>query len=84
MPTTNAQHLLVFQKAKEHWGDAPAEALMEMLPPAGLDVATKQDVTAAVDLAVERMKSFTWKVFVGANLTNFAGVAALFVIFQGR
>lgn len=80
MPTTNAQHLLVFQKAKEHWGDAPAEALMEMLPPAGLDVATRKDI----DLAVERMKSFTWKVFVGANLTNFAGVAALFVTFQGR
>jgi phosphoglycerate-specific signal transduction histidine kinase len=45
MAVTNTQHLLVYQQAREHWGDETAEALMEMLPPAGLDVATKQDVT---------------------------------------
>jgi hypothetical protein len=44
MAVTNTQHLLVYQRAREHWGDETAEALMEMLPPAGLDVATKQDV----------------------------------------
>jgi gas vesicle protein len=44
MAVTNTQHLLVYQRAREQWGDETAEALMEMLPPAGLDVATKQDV----------------------------------------
>ncbi len=47
MAVTNTQHLLVYQRAREHWGDETAEALMEMLPPAGLDVATKQDVAGA-------------------------------------
>ena len=75
MAVTNTQHLLVYQRAREHWGDETAEALMEMLPPAGLDVATKQDVAQVrIDLgkdissACSELRSHTWKVTVGTGV----------------
>ena len=40
MSVTESQRLLVFERARSKWDEAPAEALMELLPPAGERLAT--------------------------------------------
>jgi hypothetical protein len=48
MAVSDARRLQVYEQAREHWGDGPAEALMELVVPAGQEMATKADVDAAV------------------------------------
>ena len=44
MAVSDARRLQVYEQAREHWGDGPAEALMELVVPAGQDMATKADI----------------------------------------
>ena len=55
MAVSDARRLQVYEQAREHWGDGPAEALMELVVPAGQDMATKADVDAAVVAISARM-----------------------------
>ncbi len=48
MTVSDARRLQVYEQAREHWGEGPAEALMELVVPAGQDMATKADIDAAV------------------------------------
>jgi hypothetical protein len=34
----------VYEQAREHWGEETAEVLMELVVPAGQDMATKADI----------------------------------------
>jgi hypothetical protein len=44
MGVSDARRLEVYEQARAQWGDGPAEALMEMVVPAGQDMATRHDV----------------------------------------
>jgi hypothetical protein len=44
---SDARRLEVYEQARAQWGDGPAETLMEMVVPAGQDMATRQDVEAS-------------------------------------
>jgi hypothetical protein len=44
MGVSDARRLEVYEQARAHWGDGPAETLMEMVIPPGQDMATRQDV----------------------------------------
>ena len=44
MAVSDARRLQLYEQAREHWGDGPAEALMELVVPAGQDMATKADI----------------------------------------
>ena len=47
MGVSDARRLEVYEQARAHWGDRPAETLMEMVIPPGQDMATRQDVESA-------------------------------------
>ena len=44
MAVSDARRLQLYEQAREHWGDGPAEALMELVVPADQDMATKADI----------------------------------------
>jgi hypothetical protein len=44
----DARRLEVCEQARAQWGDGPAETLMELVVPAGQDMATRQDVERSV------------------------------------
>ena len=48
MAESDARRLQVYEQARAHWGDEPAEALMELVLPAGQDMTTKADIDMAV------------------------------------
>jgi phage host-nuclease inhibitor protein Gam len=48
MAVSDARRLEVYEQARAQWGDGPAEALMEMVVPAGQDMATRQDVERSI------------------------------------
>jgi prefoldin subunit 5 len=48
MAVSDARRLQVFEQARAHWGEGPAETLMELVVPAGPDMATKADIDMAV------------------------------------
>lgn len=47
MAVSDARRLEVYEQARAQWGEGPAEALMEMVVPAGQEMATRQDVEGA-------------------------------------
>ena len=47
MAVSDARRLEVYEQARAHWGEGPAEALMEMVVPTGQEMATRQDVEGA-------------------------------------
>jgi len=55
MGVSDARRLEVYEQARAHWGDGPAETLMEMVIPPGQDMATRQDVEAASGRLQERL-----------------------------
>jgi hypothetical protein len=44
MAVSDARRLKVYEQAREHWGEETAEVLMELVVPAGQDMATKADI----------------------------------------
>jgi hypothetical protein len=50
MGVSDARRLEVYEQARAQWGEGPAEALMEMVVPAGQDMATRQDVERSIVL----------------------------------
>lgn len=55
MAVSDARRLKVYEQAREHWGEETAEVLMELVVPAGQDMATRADVEAAVVALSARM-----------------------------
>ena len=43
MTVSDARRLKVYEQAREHWGEETAEVLMELVVPAGQDMATRAD-----------------------------------------
>jgi hypothetical protein len=64
MAVSDARRLQVYEQAREHWGEGPAEALMELVVPAGQDMATKADLDAAVRTLTVRFDGLATKEYV--------------------
>jgi hypothetical protein len=73
MAVSDARRLQVYEQAREHWGEGPAEALMELVVPAGQDMATKADI----DAAVSSMKEFTLRTLLIALTPLYLGMLGL-------
>jgi hypothetical protein len=52
---SDVRRLKVYEQARAHWGEESAEILMELVVPAGQDMATKADIESAVDVVAARM-----------------------------
>jgi hypothetical protein len=48
LAVSDARRLKLYEQARAHWGEETAEVLMEVVVPAGQDMATKADLDAAV------------------------------------
>ena len=61
---SEARRLKVHEQAREHWGEEGAEVLMELVVPAGQDMATKADISEAVNTLTARMDRLATKEYV--------------------
>jgi hypothetical protein len=64
MAVSDARRLKVYEQARAHWGEETAEVLMELVVPAGQDMATKADLDAAVGTLTARMDGLATKEYV--------------------
>jgi hypothetical protein len=64
MAVSDARRLQVYEQARAHWGEGPAEALMDLVVPAGQDMATKADIDLAVVTLSARIDGLATKEYV--------------------
>ena len=74
MTVSDARRLQVYEQAREHWGEGPAEALMELVVPAGQDMATKADIAEAVS----SMKEYTLRMLLVTQIPIYLGILGLY------
>jgi hypothetical protein len=74
MAVSGARRLQVYEQAREHWGEGPAEALMELVVPAGQDMATKADIAEAVS----SMKEYTLRMLLITQIPIYLGIIGLY------
>jgi hypothetical protein len=74
MSVSDARRLKLYEQARAHWGEETAEVLMEVVVPAGQDMATKTDI----DRLEARMDDLATKEYVLRTL-----VVALVPIYLG-
>jgi hypothetical protein len=60
MTVSDARRLKLYEQARAHWGEETAEVLMEVVVPAGQDMATKADI----DRLEARMDDLATKEYV--------------------
>ena len=79
MAVSDARRLQVYEQAREHWGDGPAEALMELVVPAGQDMATKADIERLEvrmdDLAT---KEYVLRMLLVTQIPIYLGIIGLY------
>ncbi len=73
MAVSDARRLKLSGQARAHWGEETAEVLMEVVVPAGQDMATKADLEAAVG----SMKEFTLRMLLLALAPLYVGILGL-------
>jgi hypothetical protein len=74
MAVSDARRLKLYEQARAHWGEETAEVLMEVVVPAGQDMATKADI----DRLEARMDDLATKEYVLRTL-----VVALVPVYLG-
>ena len=74
MAASDAERLQLYEQARAHWGEETAEVLMEVVVPAGQDMATKADL----DAAVSAMKEYTLRTLLIALAPLYLGVLGLY------
>jgi hypothetical protein len=74
MAVSDARRLQVYEQAREHWGEGPAEALMELVVPSGQDMATKVDIAEAVS----SMKEYTLRMLLITQIPIYLGIIGLY------
>ena len=74
MTVSDARRLQVYEQAREHWGEEGAEVLMELVVPAGQDMATKADIAEAVS----SMKEYTLRMLLVTQIPIYLGIIGLY------
>ena len=79
MAVSDARRLQLYEQAREHWGDGPAEALMELVVPADQDMATKADIERLEvrmdDLAT---KEYVLRMLLVTQIPIYLGIIGLY------
>ena len=73
MTVSDARRLKVYEQAREHGGEETAEVLMELVVPAGQDMATRADIAEAVS----SMKEYTLRTLLIALTPLYLGMLGL-------
>jgi hypothetical protein len=79
MSVSDARRLKLYEQARAHWGEETAEVLMEVVVPAGQDIATKADL----DAAVSSMKEYTLRTLLIALTPLYLGMLGLAIGIAG-
>ena len=79
MSVSDARRLKLYEQARAHWGEETAEVLMEVVVPAGQDMATKADI----DAAVSSMKEYTLRTLLIALTPLYLGMLGLAIGIAG-
>jgi hypothetical protein len=75
MSVSDARRLKLYEQARAHWGEETAEVLMEVVVPAGQDMATKADL----DAAVGAMKEYMLRTLLIALAPLYLGMLGLYL-----
>ena len=83
MAVSDARRLKLYEQARADWGEETAEVLMEVVVPAGQDMATRADLEAAVGALTARMdglatKEFTLRTLLLALVPVYLGILGLY------
>jgi hypothetical protein len=73
MAVSDARRLKRYEQARAHWGEETAEVLMEVVVPAGQDMATKADLAEAFSA----MKEYTLRTLLIALAPLYVGILGL-------
>jgi hypothetical protein len=73
MAVSDARRLKLSEQARAHWGEETAEVLMEVVVPAGQDMATKADLAEAFSA----MKEYTLRTLLLALAPLYVGILGL-------
>jgi hypothetical protein len=79
MTVSDARRLKLYEQARAHWGEETAEVLMEVVVPAGQDMATKADL----DAAIGAMKEYTLRTLLIALTPLYLGMIAMAIGIAG-
>jgi hypothetical protein len=79
MSVSDARRLKLYEQARAHWGEETAEVLMEVVVPAGQDMATKADLEAAIS----SMKEYTLRTLLIALTPLYLGMLGLAIGIAG-
>jgi hypothetical protein len=79
MAVSDARRLKLYEQARAHWGEETAEARMEVVVPAGQDMATKADL----DAAVSSMKEYALRTLLIALTPLYLGMLGLAIGIAG-
>ena len=79
MAVSDARRLKLYEQARADWGEETAEVLMEVVVPAGQDMATKADL----DAAVSSMKEYTLRTLLIALTPLYLGMLGMAVGIAG-
>jgi len=79
MSVSDARRLKIYEQARVHWGEETAEALMEVVVPAGQDMATKEDL----DAAVSSLKQYNLRTLLIALTPFYLGMLGLAIGIAG-
>ena len=73
MAVSDARRLKVYEQARAHWGEETAEVLMELVVPAGQDIAAKVDIADAVS----SMKEYALRTLLIALAPLYLGMVGI-------
>ena len=79
MSVSDARRLKLYEQARALWGEETAEVLMEVVVPAGRDMATKADLAEAV----RAMKEYTLRTLLIALTPLYLGMIAMAIGIAG-
>jgi hypothetical protein len=79
MAVSDARRLKLYEQARAHWGEETAEVLMEVVVPAGQDMATKADLAEAFSA----MKEYTLRTLLIALTPLYLGMIAMAIGIAG-
>ncbi len=79
MAVSDARRLKLYEQARAHWGEETAEVLMEVVVPAGQDMATKADIdrlgARMDDLAT---KEYVLRMLLVTQIPIYLGILGLY------
>jgi hypothetical protein len=79
MAVSDARRLKLYEQARAHWGEETAEVLMEVVVPAGQDMATKADIdrlgARMDDLAT---KEYVLRMLLVTQIPIYLGIIGLY------